>query len=277
MSRACHHPRAARAFTLLEVLLAISIASLLLGAVGKFAWDISLARGRLARNATEASCAEAVFTALERAMDTAVVEADGGASGIVGSEASLRVRSSSVQLDETPSAETAPSEFVTLWIALNNGQLALDVGRGSTQLDALVRALRVRYLAQDGWRDAFDSCAISRKTDGVTRLMRAPRADFPLRLRCQFGLCAAKIRTLSLNSRRRQIVDGCSAHLMRLLLMCGQCFAHATMWRMSDARTNQWQARIRLACRAHRTRDGAARCGGRNLHRARRGRGYQRR
>ncbi len=161
MSRARHHPRAALAFTLLEVLLAISIASLLLGAVGKFAWDISLARGRLARNATEASCAEAVFTALERAMDTAVVEAEGGASGIVGSEASLRVRSSAVQLDETPSAETAPSEFVTLWVALNNGQLALDVGRGSTQLDAPVRALRVRYLAQDGWRDAFDS-----RTDG---------------------------------------------------------------------------------------------------------------
>ena len=50
---------------------------------------------------------------------------------------------------------------MTLWVALNNGQLALDVGRGSTQLDALVRALRVRYLAQDGWRDAFDS-----RTDG---------------------------------------------------------------------------------------------------------------
>ncbi|MSR41366.1 MAG: type II secretion system protein [Phycisphaerales bacterium] len=151
----------ARAMTLLEVLLAISIATMLLGAIGKFAWDIGIARTKLSERATEASCAEAVFSAIERAMETAVVEDDHHASGIVGSESSLRVRSSALSAPMQGQQDAAPSEFASMHVQCVNGRIALDLGRGAAQLDAPVRAFRIRYLLRDGWKDAFDA-----RTDG---------------------------------------------------------------------------------------------------------------
>ncbi len=145
------------AMTLLEVLLAISIATMLLGAIGKFAFDMAAARSRLAVEATRASCAEAIFTALDRAMETAVVEDAEQSSGIVGSESSLCVRSNALQLP-TPGvgSERAPGCTATQ-VRFVGGRVTLDLGRGATELDAPVRAFRLRYLLRDGWRDAFDS------------------------------------------------------------------------------------------------------------------------
>ncbi len=146
-----------RAMTLLEVLLAISLATMLLGAIGRFAWDIAGARARLADEAARASCAEAVFTALERAMQTAVVEDDAQASGILGSESSLRVRSNALQPSIPREVTTRSSGYSVTHVQFTGGRLALDLGRGLSDLDAPVRAFRLRYLLRDGWKNAFDS------------------------------------------------------------------------------------------------------------------------
>ncbi len=151
-----HAPALRRAFSLLEAIVGVAIATAFLGAIALFTTNLGDSRARLARTSREIDCAEAVFTALERACATAVVEANGGA-GIEGNESSVRIVRSAVGLGSD--GQPAFAELSATAISFDASTRRVSVARGTTRdaLSAPVRALRIRYLAEDGWQDAFDS------------------------------------------------------------------------------------------------------------------------
>lgn len=143
-----------RGFTLLETIVGISIGVALLAAIAVFVMNLADARARLALFAARIECAEAVFDTCERALATAVVEAPGGGAGIAGTERALRIARCGVGLGEEGLLGDSESVEVSF-----DGASSVTVsrdGQGET-LAAEVRAMRVRYLAEDGWVDAFDS------------------------------------------------------------------------------------------------------------------------
>jgi len=99
-----------RAFSLLEALVAVAIATAFLGAIAVFTSNLGDARARLARSSREIECAEAVFSALERACATVVLDAAGAGDGIEGDAARLRMVRSGVGLGDDGSARFG--EFV---------------------------------------------------------------------------------------------------------------------------------------------------------------------
>jgi hypothetical protein len=143
-------------FSLLEAIVGVAIATAFLGAIALFTTNLGDSRARLARTSREIDCAEAVFTALERACATAVVAANGGA-GIEGNESSVRIVRSAVGLGND--GQPVFGELSATAVSFDAGARRVSVARGTTRdaLSAPVRALRIRYLAEDGWQDAFDS------------------------------------------------------------------------------------------------------------------------
>lgn len=105
--------------------------------------------------AARIECADAVFEAVDRALATAVVEAAGGAPGVAGTERLLRIERAGVGLGE---ASPLLADLESIEVAYDGAsRIAITRGAESDALEADVRAMRIRYLATDGWADAFDS------------------------------------------------------------------------------------------------------------------------
>ena len=85
-------------FSLLEAIVGVAIATAFLGAIAMFTTNLGDARTRLGRISREIECAEEVFTAIERACATAVVDAASQGAGIQGNESSMRIVRSAVGL-----------------------------------------------------------------------------------------------------------------------------------------------------------------------------------
>lgn len=144
-----------RAFTLLETIVGIAIGLALLAAVALFTANLGEARERLARMAARIECADAVFEAIDRALATAVVEAAGGTPGVAGTERLLRIERAGVGLGD---ASPLLADLESIEIGYDGAsRIAITRGGESDALEADVRAMRIRYLATDGWADAFDS------------------------------------------------------------------------------------------------------------------------
>ncbi len=148
---------ARRGFTLVEVLVGIAIGGALLGALGVFTLNLTDTRARLAELTARVDSAEIVFSALDRALATAVVEDGSLGAGVSGNESALRVVRSAVGLGGE--LEALFSETGVVEVRLAPGAARLEIvrdGRAAT-LPAPVRAMRIRYLGERGWSDAFDS------------------------------------------------------------------------------------------------------------------------
>jgi hypothetical protein len=133
---------------------------LLLGALAMFVEDLSRTRQFVARTAAETRSADALFGALEAALQTAVVDGGNRGAGVTGTDRSIRVLSSRTDAGSGSVAELARAAFSPL-SATQVDQVGanITIGRSgvSSTLPATVRAMRVRYWYDGGWGDSFDS------------------------------------------------------------------------------------------------------------------------
>jgi len=146
-----------RGFSLLEALVGVAIATAFLGAIAIFTTNLGDSRARLARSSREVEAAEAVFTAVESACACAVVSGGAQGAGIVGNETSVRIVRSAIGLGDD--GQQIFSELGATAIAFDSGSRRISVRRSGSldMVAAPVREMRVRYLAVDGWQDAFDT------------------------------------------------------------------------------------------------------------------------
>ncbi|MFZ9915108.1 MAG: PulJ/GspJ family protein, partial [Phycisphaerales bacterium] len=149
--------RARRGFTLLEAIVGVAIATAFVGAIAVFASNLGDTRARLGRAAAELETADAVFAEVERACATAVVDDVRLGAGISGNESSVSLVRCAVGLGEGRDELLSDRSVVRVEFDGARGRIALGRGSLRDELPAAVRAMRVRYLADDGWVDAFDS------------------------------------------------------------------------------------------------------------------------
>ena len=153
-------PSLRRAFTLLEALIAVGMMVLLLGALAMFVEDLSRTRQFVARTAAETRSADALFGALEAALQTAVVDGGNRGAGVTGTDRSIRVLSSRTDAGSGSVAELARAAFSPLsatQVDQNGANITIGRSGVSSTLPATVRAMRVRYWYDGGWGDSFDS------------------------------------------------------------------------------------------------------------------------
>ena len=152
--------RNARGFTLLEALIAVGMLMLLLGALAMFVEDLTRTRQFSARTAAQTRSADALYSVLEAALQTAVVDGGPLGSGVTGTDRSVRVLSSRTDAGSGSVRELARAAFAALSateIGESSGNITVTRGGASSVLPATVRAMRVRYWTQGGWADSFDS------------------------------------------------------------------------------------------------------------------------
>lgn len=148
---------ARRGFTLIEVLVGIAIGGALLAALGVFTLNLTDTRARLAEMTARVDSAEVVFSALDRALATAVVEDASLGAGVSGNETALRVVRSAVGLGGEREELFAEKGVVEVRLAPGAQRLEIVRDGRTAALPAPVRAVRIRYLGERGWSDAFDS------------------------------------------------------------------------------------------------------------------------
>lgn len=146
-----------RGFSLLEAIVGVAIAAAFLSAIAVFLVNLGDTRTRLARMSREIESAEVVFSSLSRACATAVVDGGGVGTGISGNETSLRIVRSAVSLGNDGGAPFGDLAPVSVSFDSGSGRMTLSRGGGASMLAAPVRAMRIRYLDERGWQDAFDS------------------------------------------------------------------------------------------------------------------------
>lgn len=154
--------RARRGFTLLEALVAVGMLVLLLGALALFMDDLGRTRQHVARTAAETRSADALFGALEAALQTAVVDGGPRGAGVSGTDRSLRVLSSRTDAGSGSVAELARAAFSPLsatQVDEVTGSVAVGRGGASSVLPARIRALRLQYWDGAAWTESFDSLA----------------------------------------------------------------------------------------------------------------------
>ena len=146
-----------RGFSLLEALVGVAIATAFLGAIAIFTTNLGDSRARLARSSREIECIETIFAAIERACASAVVSGGPQGAGIVGNETSVRIVCSSIGLGRD--GQQIFSELGATAVSFDAGSRRISLRRGGSldMIGAPVREMRVRYLAVDGWQDAFDT------------------------------------------------------------------------------------------------------------------------
>lgn len=149
-----------RAFTLLEVLVAIGLIGLLAGALAIFVDDLAGTRAFVNRATERARGADALFGAVESALQTAV--ADGGAlgAGVTGTGDALRILSSRTDAAGADARSSASAAFAPLCGTDVRGDSdGVSIGRAGrfTRLPAPIRAVGFRYFDGVEWRTEFDS------------------------------------------------------------------------------------------------------------------------
>ena len=149
--------RQTRAFTLLEVMVGLAIIAALVGALSGFLVQLSDARARLTTTVERVECADAVFSLVDRALATAVVADPEFGAGVGGNESTLRIVRSGVGLGEGDAPLFADRERCEVRMLDGAGRIEIARGERRDVVDVPVRALRIRYLSERGWRDAFDS------------------------------------------------------------------------------------------------------------------------
>ena len=154
----------ARAFTLMEVMLAIALILVLSGAVYGFLWNLLGQRERVAVAVADSQAAGVIIERLEADLMGAVASGRGGA-GIVGDGSSLKVLSRCVtvpmaagaRLGDLAGSEIAFNRFTGVVRARRIG----PDGTAAEWEDVSdhVQRLRLRYFDGRRWRATFDSAA----------------------------------------------------------------------------------------------------------------------
>ncbi len=154
MTRPHHQP----AFTLLELLLAIGLLALLLGAVGQYAFDVLERRQHLASAMQRLRIADTLIDGVEEASLTCIASGPNNQPGIRGSSSELRISARSSWF--APEATLGP---VTFACRFDEAPRSLTIERASGEerfdeiSDGLVTRVRFRYWNGRSWHADFDS------------------------------------------------------------------------------------------------------------------------
>lgn len=158
-------PRAPRAITLFEVLLALALMGMLIGAMLWFSADIANGRRRAIEAAKRSLAITALFDRLEADLAFAVRQDPALGAGVVGDATSISLLSRSV----LPGTRSGP---IAALGDLQRQQIRFDpaarriiglraaagaAGAAPSMVDAEIYALRFRYHDGHGWLEAFDS------------------------------------------------------------------------------------------------------------------------
>lgn len=150
-----------RAFSLIEVLVALALLGLLSGSLAAFFSSLSSRSAWVGQRAERARAGDVAVERLAAALDGAVVGGAGDGAGVRGDGASVRVLTRA-------SLGPGRSDLAAFTLALRDGALvaewadATTVHAISTEAFAGVGALGVRYYDQGAWRDGFDSAQAGR-------------------------------------------------------------------------------------------------------------------
>jgi len=146
-----------RGFTLIEVLVGIAIGAALIGALGVFSLNLADTRARLVALNARVDGAEALFSTLDRALATALVEDASLGPGLAGSSSSLRIVRSAVGLGGP--SEPLFAETCVVEVRFSPWARRIEIVREgrAIELPFDVRAMRIRYLEERGWSDTCDS------------------------------------------------------------------------------------------------------------------------
>ena len=150
----------ARAFTLLEALLAIALVGAILVVAIRLLDDVSRARARVEASLRRIEGVTLAIDLLADRLATATATAVDGGAGITGDELSCRVTGcgvASIRLDST-SRRSPLLDRSTLELGWRDGGLSLRDDEGPWSLLAGdLAAIRFRYHDGQDWRDAWNS------------------------------------------------------------------------------------------------------------------------
>jgi len=171
-----------RAFTLLEVLIAIALGLTLIAALFAFYWDLLGTRERLEGASSRLRAAAALVEGVDRDLTTAIVGDASIGAGVSGDASSLRIlcRAVPVRLARDAASATTGGPFGDLERVeyrfsgnrLEARRRAVVVGAtfSSGDFEPLgegIGLVRFRYHDGSGWRDDFDSLADDRLPQAV--------------------------------------------------------------------------------------------------------------
>ena len=164
--------RAARGFTLIEVLISIALITALLGAMFAFSWDMLAARGHIVRATGQRRAATMLIEGLERDLASCIVGDQAVGAGVAGDATKVRILTRSVPVRFAERGVESSDAFADLERAeyrfdetrgviearrtraeTNGG----DDGDGFHELGGPVYRLRLRYHDGRGWRESYDS------------------------------------------------------------------------------------------------------------------------
>ena len=156
--------RSASAFTLLEMLLALSMVVTLLFVMTRVFDDLVDARRRIEQDSSVVEGATSVLDLLARAADTVVATDGAGEAGVVGDATSLQITRSGVATSRLNRREGIVSPLFdkhALDFAFQDGGFAVRDGDGGdwSRLVPDVFAIRFRYHDGNNWTDSWNSGA----------------------------------------------------------------------------------------------------------------------
>jgi prepilin-type N-terminal cleavage/methylation domain-containing protein len=161
-----------RGFTLLEMIVAAALILALVVAMGVFLTDALRIRSRVSEEMERSRTAAAVVSAIERAIETTLVDDPTHGPGVVGDATSISVLSAGLstwRLGTTDRA-LALEEVDRLTVEFDESGRRLMVGRGGeplTPLPGRIERVRFRYYDGSRWRQTFDSVALGQLPSAV--------------------------------------------------------------------------------------------------------------
>ncbi len=149
-----------RAFSLVEMMVAVLLVVMLAGAVYSFMWSVLDDRARLEKHAGREIGATRLFACIEDDLATCVARTDSGASGIKGDSGSIAIAKRSVRLDATGAEALGDATQSEYRFEESAGQvLARRDGGGYEPILTGVSRVRFRFRQGSEWVEQFDSVA----------------------------------------------------------------------------------------------------------------------
>lgn len=154
-----------RAFTIVEVMAALALLVLLMGAIMSFTWNVSDRRTRVVEAAASTRGVLDLLDRMEADLTTAMAAHPGTGAGISGDNSSVRVVFRSVWLTG-PGSPEQPGDLqgAAYRFVEESGRIEGERFQGTAQgvvgeLCAGIASMSIRYFDGREWRESYDSVA----------------------------------------------------------------------------------------------------------------------
>lgn len=153
-----------RAFTMVEMLVAVAMLTLIFGAILSFIWNTREQRLRVAEAITDSDVAMAVLDRIESDLMTVVAAAPGAGAGVMGDDRSLKLLFRSVWLAGGTGPE-AVRDLQGATYTYDEERMVVHAARWASGMSEPIESdlcsgvVRARFRYHDGllWQDSFDS------------------------------------------------------------------------------------------------------------------------